>query len=797
LDKVLSLLSDYQLVLRLSKCHIGKCELDYLGHSLSAKGLAPSSKKVKAVNDWPIPQNLTQVQQFLGFCNFYRRYIPHYSNIAYPLYELTKKNVSFKWSQVEHTAFLKMKQAMTSAQVLRRPYCGKDADFVISTDASKYGVGAVLLQKDDKGKLQPCAYYAKSLSNPQRAYSTYDQELLGIVAAMSEWRVYIEGCRSITVITDHATLKHLPNSNDAEKLAKVPRRYIPWINVISPYLAINPSTNKPILSILYRKGSDNDADALSRRPDLIDQLSEYDICSFEKDLEDLQAHLSSMSHLLFDDSILTKIRTAAALDPALNGSTLPPGVTISHHDNLYYFGDKLYVPNNLPLIESLLYEFHDTNGHPNHLRTLTNVAQVFYFPRMSKIVRRYCKKCSTCERSKVRTTPPYGMNSPLPVPNRPWEYMSMDFITNLPEVNGYDAVVTFVDLFTKQAHFIPCFMKMSSQQLAKIYMREVYRLHGLSRTIRCDRDPRFTSTFWKTLFTQLQTKLNISSAYHPQTDGQTERTHRTIEQILRSFVQKQHSDWYDYLPLAEFSYNNSRHASTTFTPFEAMYGFNPITPPTLAIPHNPNTIDWIRRINDIRVFIVEQLKTAKVLQSHYANKRRIDRTFDVGQMVMLDTTNLTIRNQLTTKFKQRFIGPYPITKVISPTSYELQLPGTMNIHPIFHISKLKLSNNPTAPMDIVPTMNEITEEYQVQKVLDFKVDVCPSKYKRGPCLLFLVRWSPPYTSHDDSWEPHILLKNVDALHEFVRTNSRFKEFMKSQEYIELTRRYKARFPTTF
>jgi hypothetical protein len=228
-----------------------------------------------------------------------------------------------------------------------------------------------------------------------------------------------------------------------------------------------------------------------------------------------------------------------------------------------------------------------------------------------------------------------------------------------------------------------------------------------------------------------------------------------------------------------------------------MYGFNPITPPTLAIPHNPNTIDWIRRINDIHIFIVEQLKTAKVLQSHYANKRRVDRTFNVGQMVMLDTTNLTIRNQLTTKFKQRFIGPYPITKVISPTSYELQLPGTMNIHPIFHISKLKLSNNPTAPMDIVPTMNEITEEYQVQKVLDFKVDVCPSKYKRGPCLLFLVRWSPPYTSHDDSWEPHILLKNVDALHEFVRTNSRFKEFMKSQEYIELTRRYKARFPTTF
>ena len=795
LDKVLSMLSEHHLVLRLSKCHIGKSQLEYLGHTLSSKGLAPSIKKVKAVNDWPIPRNVTQVQQFLGFCNFYRRYIPHYSNIAYPLYELTKKNVVFKWTQVEHTAFKKMKQAMTTAPVLRRPRCGKDADFVISTDASKYGVGAVLLQKDDEGKLQPCAYFAKSLSSPQRTYSTYDQELLGIVAAMSEWRVYIEGCRSVTVITDHATLKHLPDTNDAEKIAKVPRRYIPWINVISPYLAINPNTNEPILKILYRKGKENEADALSRRPDLVELLSDYDLCSFEKDLEDLQIHLSSMSHLVFDETTLNRIRDAALLDLALNGAMLPPGVTLSQDDGLYYFGDRIYIPNDPSLINDLLYEFHDTNGHPSHLRTLTNVSQVFYFPRMSKIVRRYCKKCSTCERSKVRTTPLSGMNYPLPIPNRPWEYISMDFITNLPEINGYDAIVTFVDCFTKQAHFIPCTMKMNAQQLAKVYMREVYRLHGLSRSIICDRDPRFTSAFWKSLFTQLQTKLNISSAYHPQTDGQTERTHRTIEQILRSFVQKQHSGWFDYLSLAEFSYNNSRHASTLFTPFEALYGFTPITPPTLILPHDVTSTNWIDKINDIHMFIIEQLKTSKLLQSHYANRNRIDKQLSVGDKVMLDTTNLYIRNQPAYKFKQRYVGPYSVVKIISPTSYELQLPGTINVHPVFHISKLKIANNPTAPIDIMPTMNEATEEYQVQQIIDFKVDTLPSRYKRGPCLLFLVRWAPPYTSRDDSWEPYVLLQNVDALLEFVRTNDLFKEYVKSQEYLGLAKRHPARFPT--
>jgi hypothetical protein len=267
LSIVLSLLAEKQLILRLPKCHIGKSELDYLGHLVSSKGLQPSEKKVQAVSAWPIPQNITHVQQFLGFCNFYRRYIPHYSHIAHPLYALTRKDISFKWTHVEHTAFLKMKQAMTSAPVLQRPRCSNDAEFVISTDASKFGIGAVLLQADTNKNLKPCAYFAKSLNKSQQSYSTYDQELLGVVSAISEWRVYIEGCRSLIVITDHATLRHLPMSNDAEKLAKIPKRYIPWLNVLSPYFAINTNTNEPILKILYRKGKSDDADALSRRPD--------------------------------------------------------------------------------------------------------------------------------------------------------------------------------------------------------------------------------------------------------------------------------------------------------------------------------------------------------------------------------------------------------------------------------------------------------------------------------------------------------------------------------------------------
>ena len=219
------------------------------------------------------------------------------------------------------------------------------------------------------------------------------------------------------------------------------------------------------------------------------------------------------------------------------------------------------------------------------------------------------------------------------------------------------------------------------------------------------------------MFKQLQTRLNISSAYHPQTDGQTERTHRTIEQVLRAFEYKQHTQWYDFLPLAEFSYNNSRHTSTTFSPFQALYGFSPITPPNL-ISHTVPPNNWIDNINDIHTLVNEQLKNAKTLQSHYANRNRVDQQFKVGDKVMLSTTHLKLRNQPSNKLRQRFIGPYPITKVISPVSYELQLPGTLSrIHPVFHVSKLIATNVPEARMDITPTDVEEANEFQVDSIL--------------------------------------------------------------------------------
>ena len=213
--------------------------------------------------------------------------------------------------------------------------------------------------------------------------------------------------------------------------------------------------------------------------------------------------------------------------------------------------------------------------------------------------------------------------------------------------------------------------------------------------------------------------------------------------------------------------------------------------------HKPNSLDLVNRIHDIHAFIAEQIKIAKVLQSHYADQHQMSHSFNVGDKVMLDTTNLTIRNQSTRKLRQRFLGPFTILKVVSPVSYELLLPGAMNVHPVFHISKLRIANAPDAPMDIIPARTEEQQEYVVDSIIDHKIDVFPLRYKLGPCLLFKVILAAPYTELDDSWEPYILLKNVDALHNYVTTNIPFKDFVKSQEYLDLCRKYPARFPVDF
>ena len=789
LDFVLSKLEENDIRLRLSKCFFGKSELEYLGHTVSGAGMRPSPSKLKAVKDWPRPKSVTETQSFLGFANFYRRYVRKYSDLAHPMHAICHKNTKFEWTDTQEQAFLQLKNALCSAPVLTSPRTGADSEFVVATDASKLALGAVLLQADEKGELHPCAYYAKTLQPHQTRYPVYDQELLGVVCALQEWRCYLAGSKKITVITDHATLRHLPDQST------VSRRHATWHEILSEFIGVN-SDGEQVLEILYRKGKDNEADALSRRTDLHYALSAYEDTVLENELSDVQEFLSALTTVSINENILQKIRTSYALDPAFRKGNLAPGVALDDQDGLYYFSDKVCVPNDNNLINMIISEFHDSAGHPSEERTYLAVVRHFWFPRMRRKIKLYCKHCATCARTKASTTKPLGTLNPLPKGSKPWEVISMDFITGLPEVDGYDAIATFVDCFTKQAHFVPISVHITASQLARVYLDSVYRLHGLSRIIISDRDPKFTSSFWKSLFTQLKTRLNISSAYHPQTDGQTERTHRTIEQIVRSFIHTHHDQWLSHLSLAEFSYNNSVHSATKYSPFESLYGFSPLTPPALFNTSiNPcSATDLIQKIHDIHDLISEELKLADAYQKGIADRKLTKFEFSVGDHVWLSTANLLIRNQPTKKFRQRFIGPYKIISKISAQAYKLRLPPSFACHNVFHIGKLRPCTTPGVAPDNTPSEIDLpADEFIVDSITDCRLDTQSPYFARGPSLSFLVHWYGYDHSHD-TWQHYSRLKQVDVLKEFLLHSDKLKSIARSAEYVKLQKQYPARLP---
>ena len=346
----------------------------------------------------------------------------------------------------------------------------------------------------------------------------------------------------------------------------------------------------------------------------------------------------------------------------------------------------------------------------------------------------------------------------------------MDFVVQLPKTKrGFDAILVVVDRLTKRLHLIPTFTTATAPDTAKTFMDQIFRLHGLPKTIVSDRDPKFVSKFWKTLFKQLGVQLAFSTAYHPQTDGQTERANRTIEDMLRTFVNYKQDNWDDCLPAVEFAYNNSLQASTGYTPFYLDCGQHPITPGELLGQDNtPSNVaateDFLQHLKTIVAMAKEAILAAQERQAQYANQHRRNEQFKIGDQVLLSTAHLTAQADVQRplkKFRPKFIGPYPISAVISSTAYRLTLPHTLKIHPVFHISLLKRHNPnsfPNRQQDPPPpvVIDSPEVEFEVEAILDKRILYGKTQY--------LVLWKG-YPRHDATWEPK---RNVAHAQELVQ-----------------------------
>jgi hypothetical protein len=793
---VLEALNQAGLKVKASKCDFARNSVGFLGFLVTSEGLKVDPKKIEAVLKWLPPSDLHGVRSFLGFCNFYRRFVKDFATIASPLTDLTKSTVPFPSTLPSSAldAFRKLQTALTSAPVLTIPFTGPESTFELHTDASGVGIGAVLSQDQGSGP-QPVAFESRKLSPAERNYPVHEQELLAVVHAVKTFRHYLEGCKSFVLYTDHRSLIYFLNQKDLS------RRQARWAMDLASY--------QPNMQIEYKPGPQNQADFLSRyfpeaSPNTISSLCsllpDYHICDPDT-VSTLSSHLHSLQtqHLTVSDSLLTDISQAYQADPYYS-TKLPSFLTFTPTDNLWRFKDRVCVPNSPALRLRILQEFHDapTAGHPGYEKTLQALANRFWWPRMSRSLKSYINSCPTCQRIKPSTQSPPGLLRPHSVPARPYSHVSFDLITDLPPSVGpdgctYTAIATFVCMLTKKAVFARTNKTISSKDLAHLYLEHVFRPHGLSTVLVSDRDPRITSDFWRTLFAALGSKLNISTSHHPQTDGNTERVHRTIEQILRAYVHPLHDDWTTWLPVAEFAYNNSYHSSTKSTPFYANYGYHPTTPASLTTTNFTDTSDhqYLDRISSVQALIKQELELVKAQQAEQANKHRRHLTFNPGDLVRLSTDFIVLPQQPSKKFKSRYLGPFTVLEAVSPVSYRLQLPKSMSrVHPVFHISRLlPWTNNDEDefPGRVLPsTPTPVAEEYvfgddvyTVSKILDVKLDTENSK---AAPLQFLVRWAAPWQDpSNDTWEPYSNLNKLTAMQHFLKSRA-FSKFAATKAY---------------
>ncbi|GJW89545.1 putative nucleotidyltransferase, ribonuclease H [Tanacetum coccineum] len=656
LRTVLQILRQEKLYAKFSKCEFWLSKVAFLGHIVLAEGITMDPAKVEAITKWPRPTSVTEVRSFLGLAGYYRRFVEGFSRLALPLTKLMRKGEKFVWNEEREKSFEELKQRLVSSPILTLP--SGSGGFQIYSDASKKGLGCVLMQH---GKV--IAYASRQLKPYEVNYPTHDLELAAVVFALKIWRHYLYG-ESCDIFTDHKSLKYIFTQRELNM------RQRRWLELLKDY-----DTN-----IQYHPGKANVvADALSRKSGMIAGIKvEEEII---RDLERLDIELcvrgqsGFWASLRVEPNLISQIKTAQKDDReiwAIIQNIDQQTEFRVDDDGILWQGTKLCVPEDPTLREALMTEAHSSpfSIHPGSTKMYHDLKQHFWWSGMKRDVATFVSKCLTCQQVKIEHQRASGLLQSLEIPVWKWDEISMDFVTGLPRTQRkHDAIWVVVDRLTKSPHF-------------------------LTIPIVSDRDPRFMSRFWKGLQKAWGTRLKFSTAFHPETDGQSERTIQTLEDMLRSCALEWAGNWDDYICLVEFAYNNSWHASIKCAPFEMLYGRKcraPICWDQVGerILEGPEMIE----VTNEKVAVArEKLKEAQTRQKSYADRHRRALEFQPGEHVFLKVspTRGVRRFGIKGKLSPRFIGPFEILDRVGEVSYRLALPPQLShVHNVFHVSLLR------------------------------------------------------------------------------------------------------------
>lgn len=802
--QVIRALGHAGLHLDIDKCEFEKQEVKYLGMIVSTDGVKMDPEKVTAILQWAQPENLKDVQAFLGFANFYRRFIIGFSKIVAPLIHLTRKGTPFNFDDNCKSAMKRLQISFTSAPILR--HFDPTKQIHIETDASDWVSAGILSQEGDvPGILHPVAFFSKKHSPAECNYEIYDKELLAVIRAFEEWRPESEGAaHQIIVHSDHRNLEYFMTTKD------LTRRQVRWSEFLQRF----------DVQFKFIAGKDNGkADSLTRRTVDLPRNEEDDRKKFQQQTIIKNTMLSTGIKAEFPHIDFATLDWAADLiaNPAIIENIEPnepdshtiarlleseyPHDTFATHiislikkggqrsreislsectviptplgqDRLYFRG-RLYVPgtiksdiNNTNTLRVLLMKLahnQPSAGHYGAKKYYELISREYYWPHLMSDLKRYVANCHLCQKSKVSRRK-FGFLKPLPIPAQRWTDISVDFIGPLPLSNGYDCIMVTVDRLSKARHYDACATTDKAPDLARTFIHGPWKHHGTPSSMVSDRGPTFIAEFWKAVCYRLQIKQSLSTAYHPETDGQTEISNAFLEQYLRMYVDYTQADWEDWLPLAEFAANNAVNESTGMTPFFANHGFHPRMSFTIPKPTDPEASKYVRnealkgnafadRMETILTELRTNLSSAQRSYEFQANKHRVPApAYRAGDQVWLDSRNLKTDRPMK-KLDFNYNGPFLISRTWSH-HYELKLPPHMielGIHNKFHTTLLRpFANNPhpgqtNPPPPPIAMDEEGNKLYAIDRILDSK--------RVSGVFHYLVKWKGYEKDEDHTWLP--------------------------------------------
>ena len=704
LEQVFKRLREANVRLKPSKCHFVQPEVEYLGHVVSSEGLKPNPAKIRAVQDFPVPTNVSGVKAFLGLCNYYRRFIKGFAQIASPLNKLTSKTVTFEWTPECQTAFETLKSALVSAPVPSYPTF--ELPFHLYVDASQTGIGLTLGQIVD-GKEVVIAYAGRDFNRAERNYSATEREALAVIDGVKRFQPYLYG-RKFTIHTDHSALKWLMSMQDPTgRLAR-------WSLLIQQF----------DFDIVHRPGKTNgNADALSRR--------HYGTCNLNAlDVPGLQ------TQRLFDfqrkDPDLREIIEYLESDRLPSNNTRAKRILLSEdvyfldEDNILYhldLTDKRSCKGRhaqLVLPASLRYEVlvnaHDdlSGGHLGVFKTYEKLRDRYYWKGMYKDVEHWVRSCQDCS---TRKKPRNKYRAPLlPIPvSAAFERLAVDVLGPLPTTwSGNRYIVCFIDYLTKwpEIFAVP---NMEAVTIARLITDEIIPRHGAPRTLLSDRGTNFLSTLVREVCNLYSIKKLNTSAYNPQCDGLVERLNSSLCQTLSMFVSKNQKDWDVFIPAALLAFRTSPSETTGESPFYLLYGREPLLPMDVSLlpPTDPaSSIAEHRRRIVKQIELAQQIAKENIMRTQqkmkaYYDRRAAEPSFVEGQKVWVFTPKT--KKGLSKKLLHNYHGPYRIVEKLSPAHYRLRTCGNNPVSSIVHANRMKRFFDPNE-RPIEPPIDDPTDE---------------------------------------------------------------------------------------